>query len=98
LGLKGETEALLSQSAVSCLEMKGKDECCGFGGAFSVKMPEVSAAMLKKKLENIGEAASAGAKCVISNDLGCLMNMQCAARKAGMKIDFKHVAELFSHR
>ncbi len=96
LGLKGETEALLSASAVVCHELEGKEECCGFGGAFSARMPEISAAMLRKKLANIGQAASQGAQCVVANDLGCLMNMQCAAQKAKMDIEFKHVVELFS--
>jgi L-lactate dehydrogenase complex protein LldE len=95
LGLKGETEALLSKSRVFCHELEGKEECCGFGGTFSARMPEISAAMLKKKLANIGEAAKAGAKCVVANDLGCLMNMQCAAKKTGLQMEFKHIAELF---
>ena len=98
LGLKGETESLLSEAGASCLELNGKEECCGFGGAFSVRVPEVSAAMLQKKLSNVKETAEHGAQCVVANDLGCLMNMQCAAKKAGMKVDFKHVAELLSSR
>jgi L-lactate dehydrogenase complex protein LldE len=98
LGLKGETEALLSQSGLACHELGGKEECCGFGGTFSARMPEISAAMLKKKLDHIGEAADQGAKCVVANDLGCLMNMQCAARKSKMDIEFKHVVELFSSK
>jgi len=93
LGLSGETEALLERSGVPCHELKGKDECCGFGGAFSAKVPEVSAAMLKKKLSNI---QATGASCVVANDLGCLMNMECAAKKAGLKVGFKHIAELLS--
>ncbi len=97
LGLHGETEALLAKSGASCVELEVKEECCGFGGSFSARMPEISAAMLKKKLSNIEEAGRQGAKCVVTNDLGCLMNMQCAARKAGLKMDFKHVAELFGN-
>ena len=81
---------------LSCVKLKGQEECCGFGGTFSVRMPEISAAMLKKKLDHIVEAKSNGADCVVSNDLGCLMNMQTAAQKAGMKMDFKHVVELFN--
>jgi L-lactate dehydrogenase complex protein LldE len=92
LGLSGETEALLATSGTACPELNGKEECCGFGGAFSAKVPEVSAAMLKKKLSNI---QATGASCVVTNDLGCLMNMECAAKKAGLKVGFKHVAELF---
>jgi L-lactate dehydrogenase complex protein LldE len=95
LGLTGETEAMLSKSGLSCKELKGKDECCGFGGVFSVRVPEVSAAMVEKKLENIREAAKAGAECVVANDLGCLMNMQNAAQKAGLRVAFKHIAEWF---
>ena len=61
-------------------------------------MPEISASMLKKKLGNIERASKGGAKCVVANDLGCLMNMECAAKKAGMKVDFKHIAELFTEK
>jgi L-lactate dehydrogenase complex protein LldE len=95
LGLSGETEALLERSGAVCHDLPGKEECCGFGGAFSVKVPEVSAAMLKKKLTNI---QATGASRVVANDLGCLMNMECAAKKAGMKVDFKHVVELFDSK
>ena len=98
LGLAGETETLLAKSGASCLELKGKDECCGFGGTFSARVPEVSAALLKKKLANIQETANQGAGCVVANDLGCLMNMECAAKKAGMKVKFKHVAELLTEK
>jgi L-lactate dehydrogenase complex protein LldE len=96
LGLSGESEAMLSKAGAACLELKGKDECCGFGGTFSVRVPEVSAAMLKKKLAHIQEVAGQGAGCVVANDLGCLMNMECAAKKAGMNVKFKHIAELFN--
>ncbi len=97
LGLTTETETLLAKApGISCVKLKGQEECCGFGGTFSARMPEISAAMLKKKLDHIREARSQGADCVVSNDLGCLMNMQTAAQKAGMKIDFKHVVELFN--
>jgi len=93
LGLSGETETLLATSGAACPELKGKEECCGFGGAFSARVPEVSAAMLKKKLSNI---QATGASCVVANDLGCLMNMECAAKKSGLKVAFKHVAELLT--
>jgi L-lactate dehydrogenase complex protein LldE len=97
LGLTTETETLLANApGMSCVKLKGQEECCGFGGTFSVRMPEISAAMLKKKLDHIAEAKSNGADCVVSNDLGCLMNMQTAAQKAGMRMEFKHVVELFS--
>ena len=55
------------------VEMAGADECCGFGGSFSVRLPEVSTAILDKKLANV---EASGAACVVACDAGCLMQMR----------------------
>ena len=58
--------------ASSLVELPGADECCGFGGSFSVRLPEVSTAILAKKLDNV---ETTGADCLVACDGGCLMQM-----------------------
>ena len=61
------------------VELPGGDECCGFGGSFSVRLPEVSTAILDKKLANV---EATGAACVVACDAGCLMQMRRRALAA----------------
>src|SRR5262249_33483926 len=55
---------------VELVELPGADECCGFGGSFAVRLPEVSTAILDKKLDNVERT---GADCLVACDAGCLM-------------------------
>ncbi|MFI8993239.1 (Fe-S)-binding protein [Streptomyces sp. NPDC053542] len=72
-------------------EMAGCDTCCGFGGTFAVKFPEVSVAMADTKL---GTAAASGADWLVSADPGCLLHLGGRARKAGPPVRTRHLAEL----
>ncbi|HET9948151.1 MAG TPA: (Fe-S)-binding protein, partial [Longimicrobiales bacterium] len=66
------------------------EECCGFGGFFSTKLPEVSAAMADRKLETLPEV-----DVVTSTDAGCLMQLAGrAARRRAPKPAFRHLASL----
>jgi L-lactate dehydrogenase complex protein LldE len=58
---------------VELVDLPGSEECCGFGGSFSVRLPEVSTAILDKKLANV---EASGAQCVVACDAGCLMQMK----------------------
>ena len=92
LGIDEQPQALLR--AVVGLDIKPmeRDEvCCGFGGAFSVKMPDISTAMLDEKLDNVERA---GAKTLVAGDLGCIMHMEGGLRKRGTSIGVVHTAEL----
>jgi L-lactate dehydrogenase complex protein LldE len=73
------------------VELAGADECCGFGGSFSVRLPEVSSAILDKKLANV---EASGAACVVACDAGCLMQMRGGLSRRGSRIRALHLAEV----
>jgi L-lactate dehydrogenase complex protein LldE len=73
------------------VELAGADECCGFGGSFSVRLPEVSTAILDKKLANV---EASGAACVVACDAGCLMQMGGGLTRAKSRVRAVHLAEL----
>jgi len=94
LGISEEPRTLIQNvHGVELQEMAKSDACCGFGGLFSVKFPEVSAAILRDKLKNIGDS---GASAVVANDCGCLMHMRGAMRRNGTAVRGKHIAELLA--
>ncbi|HNQ22685.1 MAG TPA: (Fe-S)-binding protein [Phycisphaerae bacterium] len=71
------------------------DQCCGFGGAFHVLYPDISDAMTGDKLDCI---ARTGARTVVCNEAGCGMTLGGAARRRGLNVTFRHVAELWAER
>jgi L-lactate dehydrogenase complex protein LldE len=73
LGLCDEPRQLLQDAGYSLCEMEESDRCCGFGGVFSLRMPEVSTAMTAEKLR---QAAATGAQTLVTADPGCLMQMR----------------------
>lgn len=66
------------------------DLCCGFGGVFAVEYPELSGAMLGDKLDQL---AATGAELVISNEAACTLQMAGGARRRGLPLRFRHLAE-----
>jgi L-lactate dehydrogenase complex protein LldE len=78
---------------VTVVDLPGSDECCGFGGSFSVRLPEVSAAILDKKLANI---EAAGADCVVACDAGCLMQMRGGLSRRGSRVRPLHLAQVLA--
>lgn len=75
--------------------LPGADECCGFGGLFSVKFGNVSGAILDKKIENL-RAAGAGA--LVGCDLSCLMHIQGGLNRDGVPVKCLHLAEVLARR
>ena len=73
------------------VELPGADECCGFGGSFSVRLPEVSSAILGKKLDNVERT---GADCVVACDAGCLMQMGGGLSRRGSRVRALHLAQV----
>ena len=71
--------------------MERDEVCCGFGGAFSVKMSDVSTAMLNEKLDNV---QATGASTLIAGDTGCIMHMQGGLRRRGSDVQVVRVAEM----
>ncbi len=93
LGLKEEPRRLLEGVGCEIEEMAESDRCCGFGGLFSARMPEVSNAMTQEKLS---QAAATGASALVSVDPGCLMQMQGLPQAEGVKL--VHLATLLEAR
>lgn len=69
------------------------DQCCGFGGAFSAFYANISNAIARDKLDAIERT---GAGVVVCNEAGCTMTMEGSARRRGLKVAFKHVAEVLA--
>ena len=94
LGIKDQPRKLLaSVEGLELVEMADCEDCCGFGGTFSVKYGDISNAMVEKKCANIVEC---GAELVLAGDLGCLMNMAGKLRRAGQAAKARHVAEVLA--
>lgn len=77
------------------VELERADVCCGFGGAFAVKMSDISAAMMAEKLSNIKRS---GANKVIAGDTGCIMHLQGGLRRDGSNVQVLHLAEILAGR
>jgi L-lactate dehydrogenase complex protein LldE len=75
------------------VEMPNADSCCGFGGTFSVKYPEISVAILDKKIEGIEKT---GADVVVSCDASCLMQIGGRLSRLGSKVRTMHIAEILA--
>ena len=95
MGIKAQPRALLgTMKGVELKEMNGCEECCGFGGTFSVKFGEVSAAIAERKCDFIH---ASGAKAVVGGDLGCLLNIEGKLRRMGDDTTrVLHVAEVLA--
>ena len=80
---------------VELIELDREEECCGFGGTFSVKEPEISRAMVNEKIEDI---KSKNIDLLISADAGCLMNISGAMSKMGVDIKSMHLYDFLAKR
>jgi L-lactate dehydrogenase complex protein LldE len=74
---------------------EGSDRCCGFGGTFSVKLPEVSVAMADEKLRALATGAP-GAEVLVGCDTSCLMHLQARAEATDRKVHVRHLAEVLA--
>ena len=96
MGVTDEPKSLLRQlSNVELVELSRERECCGFGGTFSVRFPEISAAMVTDKA---ADAAATGAAELLSGDCGCLLNISGALDAKGLPLRARHVAEFIWER
>jgi L-lactate dehydrogenase complex protein LldE len=94
LGVREEPRRLLATVAgLTLAEMRDADVCCGFGGTFCVKYPDISNALVAKKAANV---AATGADLLLAGDLGCLMNMAGKLSRNGSPIAARHVAEVLA--
>ncbi len=94
LGIEEQPRKLVrAVRGLEFLELKDNQVCCGFGGTFSVKFPEVSVAMGEDKLH---AATDAGAEVVVANDSGCLMHLAGIIHRQGLPLKTMHLAELLA--
>jgi L-lactate dehydrogenase complex protein LldE len=96
LGQTGEVEKLLAHVAgATYVPLVRQDQCCGFGGSFSVRYPSISGAMVDDKAQCI---LATEARAVVSTDTGCLMNIGGRLRRQERPIEVLHLAELLERR
>jgi L-lactate dehydrogenase complex protein LldE len=96
MGVREEPKALLRELAnVTLVDLQRPAECCGFGGTFSVRLPEISGAMVADKVADI---TATGAAEVLSGDCGCLLNISGAMAKSGTPVRARHIAEFLVER
>jgi len=94
LGVKAQPRKLLAGvTGLTLTEMHDADVCCGFGGTFCVKYPDISNTIVTKKANNI---AASGATTLLAGDLGCLMNMAGKLQRLGKPMHVRHVAEVLA--
>ena len=94
LGVKEQPRKLLRKvSGAKFIEMHDSDRCCGFGGSFSIKYSDISAAMVADKINNI---IASGADTVVGWDMGCLMNIQGMLSRKGSDIKIMHIAQILA--
>ena len=96
LGISDEPLTLLHEvKGLTLVEMEEFDRCCGFGGTFAVKLPEVSGAMARRKAEAI---AATGANMVIACDPGCMLHLKGYLARIGSPVKVLHLAEVLASR
>ena len=96
LGLAGEVERLLDKvEGLTYVGIDRQDQCCGFGGSFSIRYPQISTAMVNDKVNCI---TATGADAVVSTDTGCLMNIGGRLHRLNRPVEVLHLAELLERR
>jgi L-lactate dehydrogenase complex protein LldE len=94
LGIRAQPRALLkSVAGLKVAELKDADVCCGFGGTFCVKYPDISNAIVERKTAAI---VASGAGTLLAGDLGCLLNMAGKLKRRGSAVQVRHVAEVLA--
>ncbi len=93
LGIKQQPRRLLRAMGVKIIEMADPEICCGFGGTFCVKYPEISVRMASDKVR---DSLATGAATVLAGDLGCLLNLAGRLTREGKTIKVRHVAEVLA--
>jgi len=94
LGVRDQPRRLLaSVEGLELRELLNPEVCCGFGGTFCVKYPEISDKMVSEKADDI---AATGADAVLAGDLGCLLNIAGKLSRQGRQVEVRHVAEVLA--
>jgi L-lactate dehydrogenase complex protein LldE len=94
LGVQAQPRALLrSVTGLGLRELAEPDVCCGFGGTFCVKYPDISTRMVSDKAADV---IATGADTLLAGDLGCLLNMAGRLSRLGSSVQVRHVAEVLA--
>ena len=94
MGVKAQPRRLLgSVQGLAIRELSEPEICCGFGGTFCVKYPEISTRMVTDKVRDI---TATGADTLLAGDLGCLLNIAGRLKREGSAIRVRHVAEVLA--
>ena len=93
LGIKEQPRRLLAAVGAEVKEMAEPEICCGFGGTFCVKYPEISVRMVSDKTRDI---VASGAGTVLAGDLGCLLNIAGRLSREGQAVAVRHIAEVLA--
>lgn len=94
MGVKAQPRALLGTvEGLTLTEMADPEICCGFGGTFCVKYPDISTRMVTDKCRDI---QATGASTLLAGDMGCLLNMAGRLKREGSPVHVRHVAEVLA--
>ncbi len=93
LGIKQQPRTLLESVGCQIVEMAEPEICCGFGGTFCVKYPDISVRMVSDKTADI---TGTGATTVLAGDLGCLLNIAGRLRRENSPIHARHIVEVLT--
>ena len=94
MGVRAQPRRLLgSVDGLALAELSAPDVCCGFGGTFCVKYPDISGRMVADKAKDI---AATGADTVLAGDMGCLLNIAGRLSREGSRVKARHVAEVLA--
>ena len=94
LGIHGQPRKLLDGvDGLHLRELNDANVCCGFGGTFCVKYPDISNRMVSNKMDEI---VATGAETLLAGDMGCLMNMAGKLQREGANVRVRHVAEVLA--
>lgn len=96
MGIDRQPRLLLSAvREAELVELPHADECCGFGGVFSIEHPEISAAMLQRKIDNL---ETSQAPVLVSCDAGCITNINGGLHRQGRRQNAVYIAEILARR
>jgi len=93
LGIKSQPRDLLLAAGAKISEMADPEVCCGFGGTFCVKYPDISVRMVTDKAKDV---TATGAQTLLAGDMGCLLNMAGRLKREGSNMRVRHVAEVLA--
>ncbi|MBW1712523.1 MAG: (Fe-S)-binding protein, partial [Deltaproteobacteria bacterium] len=93
LGVIGPPRELIRAAGLDYLALEDEEVCCGFGGLYSLDFPEVSAAILKAKLDRV---QASGAEVLATDCPGCVLQLRGGLERRGSQVEVKHLAEVLA--